>query len=94
MAFHVDPVQPWTPVHTVPEWHRNLKSWYVIDLSLAASLDPFPPGGGGGWSGPFTETVPKSPLSGVNKSLVQYGFRVRAKTLRYCMKIAGLINGL
>ena len=47
MAFHVDPVQPWTPVHTVPEWHRNLKSWYVIDLSLAASLDPFPPGGEG-----------------------------------------------
>ena len=53
MAFHVDPVQPWTPVHTVPEWHRNLKSWYVIDRSLAASLDPFPPGGEGGGRAPL-----------------------------------------
>ena len=66
MAFHVDPVQPWTPVHTVP--HRNL-SWYVG-------------GGGERVAGPFTETVPNSPLSGVNRSLMQYGFRGGAKTLR------------
>ena len=81
MAFHVDPVQPWTPVHTVPEWHRNLISWYVIDLSLAAPLDPFPPGGEG-VAGPIYWNRTEIPLSGVNRSLMQYGFRVREKTLR------------